>query len=362
MRAMIRVLITAPKYIIGGMNKQAAYLIETLRREYQIDAQLQPVDPRLPGPLQWLLEIRYLRSICKLFYYTLLLLIRVPRFDMVHAYSAGLTSYTLSTLPALLVARLYGKKFILFYVDGRCQEHLQKSPWAIRTMKLSTVIVGANRHIQEVMAEHGLKARVIPNAVNLASLPYRQRRELKPRLMTNRLLEPLYNHPCIFRAFARVLERYPAADLVISNGGVLRPQLERQAREMGLRNYRFIGVRPYEEVPLVYDAAEIYLTSPNVDCMPASILECFQAGLPVVATRAGGIAYMIEHGETGMLVDINDDAAMAECVFRLLEDPDLVQRMTTRAHDEVKQFGWSEVAARWNSLYRELAGPKEAAS
>ena len=353
---MIRVLITAPKYIIGGMNKQAENLIETLRREHGIDAQLQPIDPRLPGPLQLLLEIRYIRSVFKLLLYTLQLLLRVPRFDIVHAYSAGLTSYTLSTLPALLVARLYRKKFILFYVDGRCQEHLEKSPWAVRTMQWSTLIVGANQSIQEVMAEHGLQARVIPNAVKFDALRYRKRRELKPRLMTNRLLEPLYNHPCIFRAFARVLERYPDADLVISNEGFLRPQLEQQARDMGLRNYQFIGVRPYEEVPLVYDAAEIYLTSPNVDCMPASILESFHAGLPVVATRAGGIAYMIEHGVTGMLVDIDDDKAMADCVFRLLENPDLVERITARAREEVKDFGWSEVAKKWNAVYHELTG------
>jgi glycosyltransferase involved in cell wall biosynthesis len=352
----LRVLITAPKYIIGGQNRQAADLIEYLRDNHGVDARLQPIDPRLPGPFQFLLEIRYLRSIVKLLLYTLQLMIRVPRFQIVHAYSAGLMSYTLSTLPALLVAKLYRRKFILFYVDGRLGEHLETYRTAVPTMRLADVIVGANQHIQDVMAKYGLNARVIHNAVRFGTIHYRKRRELKPRLMTNRLLEPLYNHPCIFRAFARVLDRYPSADLIVGNEGFLRPQLEQLAKDMGLRNYKFIGVRPYEEVPAIYDAAEIYLTSPNVDCMPASILECFEAGLPVVATRAGGIAYMIRQGETGFLVDIDDDEAMAECVFRLLEDPDLVERITAAAKKEVAPYSWESVAARWNSLYLELVG------
>ena len=112
----------------------------------------------------------------------------------------------------------------------------------------------------------------------------------------------------------RVLDAYPDAELVIANEGFLRSQLEQLARDMGLRNYKFIGVRPAEEVPFIYDAADIYVTSPNVDCMPGSILECYEAGLPVVATRAGGIPNIVRHEETGMLVDIDDDAAMAACV------------------------------------------------
>ncbi len=222
-------------------------------------------------------------------------------------------------------------------------------------MRMATVIVGASPHISDVLAQHGLAARVIPNAVN-TMVRYRARRQLRPRLMTNRLLEPLYNHPCIFRAFARVQEHYPDAELVVGNAGILREELEKLAAEMGLKNCRFIGVRPIEEVPDIYDAADIYLTSPNVDCNPASILECFTAGLPVVATRAGGIPYMIDHGRTGFLVDINDDQAMAECIFRLLEDPDLVERMTAAARLEAPQYSWDSVTSSWNRLYQEMAG------
>ncbi len=346
----LRVLIAAPKYIIGGHNKQAADLIANLR-DRGVDAALQPVDPLLPRPFR----IRYVRTVVKLIYYTAQLLVRVPKYDVVQAYSAGMTSYLLSTLPALFVARLWRRPFLLYYADGRLAEHLASSRVALPTMRMATVIVGASPHIRVVMAEQGLTARVIPTAVNRA-IRYRARRNLQPRFMTNRLLEPLYNHPCIFRAFARVQQKYPNAELVVGNEGLLRASLEKLARDMGLRNCRFTGVLPIEDVPKVYDEAEIYLTSPNVDCSPASILECFQAGLPVIATRAGGVPYIIDDGRTGLLVDIDDDAAMAECVLRLLGDPDLVERMTAAARAEAPQYFWERITASWNQLYEETVG------
>ncbi len=343
----------APKYIIGGHNKQAADLIQNLRKNHNIQADLQPTDPRLPGPFGLLFEIPYVRTVFKLMLFSLQLAVRVPRYDVVHAYAAGLTSYVFSTLPPLLISKLFRTKFILFYADGRLQEHLETWRTAAPTMRWADVIVGASPDTQAVFERHGLKALVIPNAINSA-VNYRARRKLRPRLMTNRLLETLYNHPCILRAFQRVQARYPDAELVVGNEGFLRPELEKLAQQMELKNCRFIGVRPIEEVPKIYDDADIYLTSPNVDCNPASILECFQAGLPVVATRVGGIPYMVDHGRTGLLVDINDNAAMAECIIRLLEDPDLVERMTAAARAEVPKYQWKRVAENWNELYEEV--------
>ena len=350
----IRVLVVASKYIIGGQTKQAVQLIETLSSEPSLRIDHQPIDPRLPGPFQILLEIRYLRTIVKFVLYSFQLLIRVPRYDIVHMYSAGVSSYAISTLPALFVSKAYRRKFILFYTDGRLGEHLATWRTALPTIRMADAVVGPIQHIIDVFAQYGVPARRISNGVNFSIIRYRRRKILRPRLLANRLLEPLYNHPCIFRAFQRVLDRYPDADLVIANEGFLRSPLEQLARDMGLRNYKFIGVRPAEEVPFIYDAADIYVTSPNVDCMPGSILECYEAGLPVVATRAGGIPNIVRHEETGMLVDIDDDAAIAACVFRLLEDPELVERITAAARREVKRYGWDQVRGEWISLYHEL--------
>jgi glycosyltransferase involved in cell wall biosynthesis len=185
---------------------------------------------------------------------------------------------------------------------------------------------------------------------------YRQRRKLKPVFMTNRILEPLYNVGCILRAFAIIQKKYPDASLTVAHDGVCRPELEALARELDLKHTKFIGRVPHQKVPDLYDSAEIYLTSPNVDCMPGSLLECFASGLPVIATKAGGIPYIVTHEKTGLLVDLNDHNAMAECALRLLEDPDLVERMTRAAYAELEQYQWPNIRQQWVDVYHELAG------
>jgi glycosyltransferase involved in cell wall biosynthesis len=101
---------------------------------------------------------------------------------------------------------------------------------------------------------------------------------LKPAFLTNRILEPLYNVGCVLRAFAIVQKRYPEASLTIAHDGPSRSGLERLARDLNLRNTRFVGRVPHEKIPELYDAADIYMTSPNVDCMPGSSSNAFAPG------------------------------------------------------------------------------------
>jgi glycosyltransferase involved in cell wall biosynthesis len=130
--------------------------------------------------------------------------------------------------------------------------------------------------------------------------------------------------------------------------------LERLTRELGLENVRFLGRIPHDRVASLYDDADIYLTSPNIDCMPGSLLECFASGLPVIATRAGGIPYLLENERTGLLVPINGHREIADAAFRLLEDPALVQRLTSAALLECDRYLYPAIHAQWVALYHEL--------
>jgi glycosyltransferase involved in cell wall biosynthesis len=100
---------------------------------------------------------------------------------------------------------------------------------------------------------------------------------------------------------------------------------------------------------------EIYLTSSNFDCMPVSLLECFAAGVPIVSTNAGGIPYVVTNRKSGLLVEVDDHEAIAARAMELLEDPDLVERITDRGLEEVKKYHCDPVRDQWTELYRELA-------
>jgi glycosyltransferase involved in cell wall biosynthesis len=106
----------------------------------------------------------------------------------------------------------------------------------------------------------------------------------------------------------------------------------------------------------LYDQADIYWMSPNIDCMPGSVLESYAAGLPVISTKAGGIPHIIRHGQMGLLVDVNDDRAMAEAALRLIEDAALARTLTSNARAELAKYDGAHVRRQWLQLYASLAG------
>ena len=110
----------------------------------------------------------------------------------------------------------------------------------------------------------------------------------------------------------------------------------------------------------LYDAADIYLTSPNIDNMPVSLLECFATGLPIVATRVGGIPYVATDRESALLVEKNDHEALAACSIELLENEDLVEHITNGGLEAVKRYHPAPVREQWAALYRELAEERRA--
>lgn len=354
----LRVLIVAPSLdILGGQAVQAARLLERFLAEPSLEVAFVPINPRLPGPLRKLQSIKYVRTVVTSLLYWAKLLMEVRKFDVIHIFSASYYSFVLAPTPAILVAKLYGKKSILNYRSGEAEDHLTR--WrrtAIPTIKLVDEIVVPSAYLVEVFARFGLHARSIFNFVDLNSFRFRERRPLRPVFLSNRNLEPLYNVGCILRAFALVQHRFPEASLTVVGDGGERQKLENLSQGLKLRATQFIGRIPSEKMNESYDAADIYLNSPNIDNMPGSVIESFAAGLPVVTTDAGGIPFIVTHEKTGMLVARNDHEAMASCVIRLLEDRDFAVEIARQAREECRKYSWNAVRGEWLQLYHHVAG------
>ena len=351
----VRVLLIAPSFdILGGQSVQASRIREQMAGSREVEMAFLPINPRLSGPLGWLKRIKYVRTLVNFLAFFALLSIRAARADILHVFSAAYWSYVFWALPPLLIGRLYRKKVILNYRDGQCADHLTHWRSALPTLRLAHAVVTPSGFLQDVFAQFGLEARCIQNFIDVSRFSYRPRHSLQPVFMTNRILEPLYNVPCILRAFRRIQDRFPEASLTIAHDGPLRASLQQMAAGLNLKHTQFVGRVPHPLVPDLYDHADIYLTTPDIDCMPGSLLECMASGLPIVATNAGGIPYIVRNEETALLVARNDDAAVAEACFRLLEDPTLVRRLTANARVAVESYAPHLSRERWIDLYYEL--------
>ena len=184
-------------------------------------------------------------------------------------------------------------------------------------------------------------------------------------LAVGRFVEKKAPHLTIL-AFQRVLAEVPGARLRMVGDGPLLAACQQLAAALGLTgSVEFLGVRKHEELPALHREARAFIqhsmTAPSGDSegTPVAILEAGASGLPIVATRHGGIPDSVVHGETGFLVDEGDIDGMAGMMIRLALDPELADRLGRRGRSHVTEwFQLDEGLARlWAVL--EGAGSKE---
>ncbi len=347
-------LVAAGMEILGGQGVQALALVQGLRREgYAVS--FLPINPRFPVGLRWLRELRYVRTFFnQLFYLPSLLALR--RSDVAHVFSASYWSFLLAPVPALLVARLFGKRSVLHYHSGEAEDHLSRwgalvHPW----LHLADEIVVPSEYLHEVFARYGYHTRVVKNVVDTARFAYRERSDLRPRLLSVRNLEPHYRVDTVIEAFALLKKRYPEATLAVAGYGSQEAELRELAAGLGVSGIRFLGRVEPENVPALYADADIFVNAAVIDNQPVSVLEAFASGLPVVSTGTGDIAAMLRHGEAGLLVPPGDPPAIAQAVTSLLEQPQRAVGIARRARAEVELYTWSNISADWADVYRKEA-------
>jgi glycosyltransferase involved in cell wall biosynthesis len=350
-------VVVASLDILGGQAIAALRLLEGLSRSQTIDAKLIPINPRLPKALRPLQRIKYVRTLVTFIYFIATLLIKLPRFDVLHVFSAANFSFLLAPAPAVLIGKLFGKPVILNYHSGEAEEHLTN--WrrtAIPVLRLADRVIVPSAFLVKVFGKFAIEAQAIHNTVELANFRFRRRRPLRPVVLANRNFEDHYNVACALQAFARLQQQIPQAQLIVAGDGSQRKRLHALAAELKLKNIEFVGAVPPVAMCRLYERADIYLNSSVVDNMPLSILEAFACGLAVVTTNAGGIPYVVTDQGNGLVVERGDDEALARCVLRLLENQDEAERLILQARNDCRQYTWEVVGKQWVSLYEELAG------
>ncbi len=158
-------------------------------------------------------------------------------------------------------------------------------------------------------------------------------------------------HRDLLRATAAASTRAPSLRLWIVGEGPLDTELRRECRSLGLEGrVQFLGFRT--DIQALLQAADLFCLATRHEGLGSSILEAMAAGLPVVATRVGGIPEIVEEGSTGILVPESDPAALADALERMASDPGLRERMGERARARAALFGANRTAEGTYGVYR----------
>ncbi len=155
----------------------------------------------------------------------------------------------------------------------------------------------------------------------------------------------------LVRIFARVRARRPAF-LVLAGDGPERPRVEAEVQRLGLqRDVAFVGAT--RDLAPLLRSSDLFLLPSETESFGLAALEAMSSGLPVIATRVGGLPEVV--GEGGLLFPVGDCDAMADAALRLLEDEPLRAALALAARARaVRLFQKGPVVARWEALYQQL--------
>jgi len=133
-------------------------------------------------------------------------------------------------------------------------------------------------------------------------------------------------------------------------------EFHRVAGSLGVRDgFVFEGRLTSEELPPFYRASKVLLVPSAYEGLPMVILEGYQQALPCVATRIGGHAEVIDHGQNGFLVDVDEPEQMAEAALKILENGELRRRMGKAGQQKVaRQFSVETQVQCYLQLYEEM--------
>jgi len=152
----------------------------------------------------------------------------------------------------------------------------------------------------------------------------------------------------------RALPSIPRATLLVLGDGPERATLEALADSLGVRDRLLLPGR-VGDVAALYRRATVVVHPARWEGFGLAMLEAMLAAKPVVAARAGSAPELVEHDRTGLLVPVDDPAALAEAVASLLADPDRAQAMGRAGEERARtEFSVARMAERTFSVYERV--------
>jgi len=261
---------------------------------------------------------------------------------------------------------------------------------AARRLRHASAVLGISDHITDRIAGNGIHYRgrlgtvyngtYVPDE-DVSTRP--QQNSASPVILFVGRLSPEKGLHTLIEAFARVAEKHPGAVLRLVGPDAVAPReyivdlalddahlqalaafyaqdypetLRASVPETLANRVEFIGPVPHQDIGLHYRAAHILINPSFSESFGRSLIEGMSEGLPVIATRVGGMPEIVIDRQTGYLVEPGDVAALAEAMDRLLADPALRLGMGQKGWQRARDvFSWPSIAGGLGTLYRDIS-------
>jgi teichuronic acid biosynthesis glycosyltransferase TuaC len=286
---------------------------------------------------------------------------RIFPFDLIHAHFAYPDGIVAERL-----ARRYGVPFVI-------TEHALWRPWMDNYPRIRHQVLWASQqcafHIavsqctRETISHftgETSKLRVIHNGVDgtvFSSLP-ENRTAFSNQILYVGVMRQVKGVDVLLKAMRRLVDQQPEARLVLVGGGFYNSysleekSLKELAEELGLtRNVEFVGLKSPDEVAKYMRESTMLVLPSRRETFGTVLIEALACGTPVIATNCGGPAEIVNE-RVGMLIPVEDDAALAKAMATLLEQRKNYDSVELRGY-ALSNFSSKRIAEQTVSLYTE---------
>jgi glycosyltransferase involved in cell wall biosynthesis len=226
---------------------------------------------------------------------------------------------------------------------------LQRAAYSCAHMVVANSRAAASRLRHEQVP--GARVRVVANGIDLAMYSVPQERRPIRRIVTVANLRREKAHEVLLEAAAMVVQRFADIELVFVGDGPRRNELDAIARQHGIDGrVRFLGHR--EDVPAILASSDLFVLPSRSEALPNAVLEAMAAGLPVIATRVGGMPEIVDHQRNGVLVAADDARALGFAMLDLIQWPEHAYALGARAREAVaRDYSFDRMVAAFEELY-----------
>lgn len=253
--------------------------------------------------------------------------------------------------------RMRGQRIVMTLRGGAFPEFIARYPnWTRRVLRRADKIVAPSAYLARAVADIGFEAIVIPNLIDLAQYPFRQRAALRPRLLWMRSFHPVWNPQMAVQVLAKLRESVPDATLVMAGQDKgLQTECQQLAVTLGVREaIEFPGFINNEQKRALADECDIFINTNRIDNMPVAVVEACAFGQVIVATNVGGIPDLLTDGETGMLVNDGNVDAMVAAIRQLLDEPQRAANLSGNGRKLAEKSAWQAVQRDWEKVFDEV--------
>jgi D-inositol-3-phosphate glycosyltransferase len=174
-------------------------------------------------------------------------------------------------------------------------------------------------------------------------------------------IEPLKGVDILINAAAMLESDVECSVLIVGGDEASKArvaELQGLASDLGIgHRVAFVGAVDHDKLPLFYNAADVCVVPSHYESFGLVAVEAMACGVPVVASRVGGLTGTVKDGETGYLVPWLCPEPFAERIEMLLDNESLRRNLGEAAHEGVSRFRWENVASHVLEVYGELIGP-----